>query len=49
MNKPKKPAISVRASTSERLQAAARKNGEQVRTLTDAIINRWLDDQAKQN
>jgi predicted DNA-binding protein len=41
---PKRTDISVRASTYERLRAAAAKTGEQVGTLTDAIITRYLDE-----
>jgi len=45
MPRAKKTQISVRGSTYDRLREAARKNGEQISTLVDAIVNKWLDNQ----
>jgi len=41
--------ISIRGSTYEKLQEAARKNGEQISTLVDAIVNKWLDEQERRS
>ena len=41
--KPKRTYVSVRESTHEDY---ARKNGEQIATVLDAIINRYLDEKA---
>jgi hypothetical protein len=39
--------ISVRGETYEKLRAVAQKNGEQIGTLVDAPIRRYLDEKAK--
>ena len=44
MTRPKQTQISVRASTHARLKERARRNGEQLSTLLDALINRYLDE-----
>jgi hypothetical protein len=38
--------ISVRGETYDKLRDAARKNGEQIGTLVDALIRRYLDEKA---
>lgn len=45
----KKHEIPVRETTYQRLRDAARKNGEQLGTYADALINRWLDEREKVN
>lgn len=40
----KRAQISVRVETYEKLRDVARRNGEQVGTLVDALIRRYLDE-----
>lgn len=46
VTKRKQTYVSVRESTHEKLRELARKNGEQISTTLDAIINRYLDEKA---
>lgn len=44
---PKRPQISVRKETYDLLKQTAKRNGEQVGTLVDALIREYLDRKAK--
>ncbi len=44
---PERTQVSVRTRTYERLRAAASSSGEQVGTLTESIIVKYLDEQER--
>jgi hypothetical protein len=44
---PKRPQISVKKETYDKLKEAAKRNGEQVGTLVDALVRDYLARKAK--
>ena len=49
MTKPKTPQISLRPQVYEKLRSYCRKSGEQMGTVADALVRKFLDEQEGKN